>query len=241
MSKTLSLTNLVDIEADSIMIGNEDIYDIFLTKTSGSDIVGISPEDLNTLQEIANAIGNDANFITTINNELNLKRNISDSYDKVYIDNLFGGYYNQTQTTTLLNAKLDSNVINSYYNKTETNNLLDLRYTKNETDNLLDLKMNVADTYNITSVDTLLNNKLDILTYNAGIILKANIADVYNKNMLYTKTETDGLLNLKMNVAETYNITSVNLLLNDKLNVESYNTGIALKANSADVYNKTLL
>ena len=56
---------------DSIMIGNEDIYDIFLTKTSGSDIVGISPEDLNTLQEIANAIGNDANFITTINNELN--------------------------------------------------------------------------------------------------------------------------------------------------------------------------
>jgi len=130
MSKTLSLTNLVDIEADSIMIGNEDIYDIFLTKTSGSDIVGISPEDLNTLQEIANAIGNDANFITTINNELNLKRNISDSYDKVYIDNLFGGYYNQTQTTTLLNAKLDSNVINSYYNKTETDNFINLRYTK---------------------------------------------------------------------------------------------------------------
>ena len=42
MSKSLSLTNLVDIEADSIMIGDEDIYDIFLTKTSGSDIVGIS-------------------------------------------------------------------------------------------------------------------------------------------------------------------------------------------------------
>ena len=86
MSKSLSLTNLVDIEADSIKIGDEDIYDIFLTKSEGGDIVGISPEDLNTLQELANAIGNDANFITTINNQIALKRNISDSYDKNYIN-----------------------------------------------------------------------------------------------------------------------------------------------------------
>ena len=41
MSKSLSLTNLVDIEADSIKIGDEDIYDIFLTKSEGGDIVGI--------------------------------------------------------------------------------------------------------------------------------------------------------------------------------------------------------
>ena len=59
MAKTLSLTNLVDIECDSIMIKYKDIYDIFLTKEQGSDIVGLSPDDLNTLQEIANAIGND--------------------------------------------------------------------------------------------------------------------------------------------------------------------------------------
>ena len=43
--------------------------------------------------------------------------------------------------------------------------------------------MNVTDTYTITSTNTLLNNKLDISTYNAGIILKANIADVYNKSV----------------------------------------------------------
>merc|ERR1711911_363483 len=107
MSKTLSLTNLIDIEADSIKIGDEDIYNIFLTKTSGSDIVGISPEDLNTLQELANAIGNDANFITTINNQIALKRNISDSYSQTYINNLISNYNTITQTTTLLNNKLD--------------------------------------------------------------------------------------------------------------------------------------
>ena len=44
MVKTLSLTNLVDIEADSIKIGDEDIYDIFLTKSEGGDIVGLAPE-----------------------------------------------------------------------------------------------------------------------------------------------------------------------------------------------------
>ena len=241
MSKTLSLTNLVDIEADSIMIGDEDIYDIFLTKTSGSDIVGISPEDLNTLQELANAIGNDANFITTINNQIALKRNISDSYSQTYIDNTFGNYYTQTPTTTLLNNKLDLSAINNYYNKTETTTFLNSRYTISQTDGLLDLKMNVADTYTITSTNTLLNNKLDISTYNAGIILKANIADVYNKSVLYTQNETDGLLSLKMNVSDTYNTTSVNLLLNDKLDTTTYNTGIALKANSSDVYNKSSL
>ena len=89
MSKTLSLTNLVDIEADSIKLGSEGIYSRCLTKEEGADIVGISPEDLNTLQELANAIGNDANFITAINNKLLLKRNIADSYDKIYIDNTF--------------------------------------------------------------------------------------------------------------------------------------------------------
>ena len=89
MSKTLSLTNLVDIEADSIKIGDEDIYNIFLTKSEGGDIVGLAPETLNTLNEIAQAIGNDANFITTINNQIALKRNIADSYDKTYIDNTF--------------------------------------------------------------------------------------------------------------------------------------------------------
>ena len=241
MVKTLSLTNLVDIEADSIMIGDEDIYDIFLTRTSGSDIVGISPEDLNTLQELANAIGNDANFITTINNQLNLKRNISDSYDKTYIDNAFGNYYTQTETTTLLSAKLDSNAITNYYTKSEADTFLNVRYTISQTDGLLNLKSNVSDTYTITSTNTLLNNKLDISTYNAGIILKANMSDVYNRSVLYTRNETDGLLNLKSNATETYNKTDVNTLMNNKLDISTYNTGIALKANSSDVYNKSVL
>ena len=64
MSKTLSLTNSKDIIANSIslLIGNKvvDLNDLFLTKDSSvSDIIGLAPEDLDTIAEIAAAINND--------------------------------------------------------------------------------------------------------------------------------------------------------------------------------------
>ena len=45
----------------------------------------------------------------------------------------------------------------------------------------------------------MLANKLDITTFNTSIALKANAADFYAKALLYTKTETDTLLNNKLN------------------------------------------
>ncbi len=92
MSRVLNLNNTERIIADSVFLiqgdGLININDLFLTKDEGSNIVGIAPDTLDTLQEIANAIGNDSDFINTINTQLNLKRNIADSYDKTYIDNL---------------------------------------------------------------------------------------------------------------------------------------------------------
>ena len=62
----LSLTNSKDIVCNSLRIaqGSDlvDISKLFLLKNDAADIVGIAPDDLNTLQEIAAAIGNDANF-----------------------------------------------------------------------------------------------------------------------------------------------------------------------------------
>ena len=86
MVKRLSLTNSNDIVFNSVRMINgnllQDIFDISLTKGEGADIVGIPPDTLNTLQEISAAIGDDAQFFTTIDNKINLKRNIADSYDK---------------------------------------------------------------------------------------------------------------------------------------------------------------
>ena len=66
----LSLTNSKDIVCNSLRIAQNnnlvDIFKLFLLNDA-ADIVGIAPDDLNTLQEIAAAIGNDADFFNTIN------------------------------------------------------------------------------------------------------------------------------------------------------------------------------
>ena len=54
-------------------------------------MTGLPPSTLNTLQELAAAINNDPNFFTYIRNQLELKRDISDSYDKNYINSLITG------------------------------------------------------------------------------------------------------------------------------------------------------
>ena len=62
----LSLTNSKDIVCNSIKIINSndttDVFKLFLLKSEAAEIVGIPPSTLNSLQEIAAAIGNDANF-----------------------------------------------------------------------------------------------------------------------------------------------------------------------------------
>ena len=62
-------------------------------------------------------------------------------------------------------------------------------------DVLLNLKADKLNTYTKIEADLLLDNKLNMITYNTDIILKANVEDVYNNTLLYTKTETDSLLN----------------------------------------------
>ena len=72
----LSLTNSVDIVCNSLkLIQNNDLVDVFnlfLLKSEGANIVGLAPSTLNTLQEVANAIGDDANFFNTINGKIDL-------------------------------------------------------------------------------------------------------------------------------------------------------------------------
>ena len=162
MSRSVNINNTERIIADSIfLIDNNDLIDIrslFLYRTEASEIVGIPPDTLNTLQEIAEAINNDPNFFQTIDNKINLKRNITDSYSKTDVNNLLLNHYTKTESDTLLNAKLNASVISNYYNKTETNNLLSLRYLKTEVDTLLNLKANSSDVYTKTESNTLLTN-----------------------------------------------------------------------------------
>ena len=73
---------------------------------------------------------------------------------------------------------------------------------KTETDGLIS-NIIVSNYYNKNESDTLLGNKLDATVYNTGITLKAHISDMYNKNLLYTKTVTDSLIS-NINLANYY-------------------------------------
>ena len=130
----LSLTNSKDIVCNSLTIISEndatDVFNLFLLKSEAADIVGIPPETLNSLQELADAIGGDAAFFATVNGKIALKSNTSDVYNKSYIDILSANLYTKEQTTSLLALKLNNNVIDSYYNKTLIDTAFTSYYTK---------------------------------------------------------------------------------------------------------------
>jgi hypothetical protein len=75
----LSLTNSRDIKCNSVCLNYnniENILNIFSFKSEISNITGLAPETLNTLQELATAMGNNPDFFNYVNQQLNMKRNI---------------------------------------------------------------------------------------------------------------------------------------------------------------------
>ena len=75
------MTNLNDIKATSVSIVQNNrlvnILDLI------SQITGLAPETLNTLQKLAESINNDNTFYNTINNQLSKKANSADVYTKI--------------------------------------------------------------------------------------------------------------------------------------------------------------
>jgi hypothetical protein len=171
-----NLSGQTDIIADSITLvdGSQlvNIRDIF-----GAAQSSVPPTPAPT----------DVLNITGLNQLLDLKRNVADSYD-------------QTTTDTLLNAKRD--VSDSYskqevYTTQEAGILIGARrlisdsYSKNETDAALQQKRDVSDSYSKQEVYT---------TQEAGILIGARrlISDSYSKN------ETDAALQQKRDVSDSY-------------------------------------
>ncbi|MFM7987827.1 MAG: hypothetical protein ACKPKO_51795, partial [Candidatus Fonsibacter sp.] len=87
------------------------------------NLIDNAPASLDTLNELANALANDANYATTVQNQLATKANTSDVYNKLYIDTLIAKYYlktetyNQTEIYNKLALKLNPSIIHDYYNK----------------------------------------------------------------------------------------------------------------------------
>ena len=89
---SLSLTDTRDGTFDnlSIIYGEavENVFDLFAFKADTANITGLPPATLNTLHELANAINDDPNFFNYVNQQLALKANSSDVYNKSFIDKI---------------------------------------------------------------------------------------------------------------------------------------------------------
>ena len=75
-----SLTNNMDIVANSASLYESDtvknILDLFLKKTDAiTQIIGVPPETLNTIQKLAESINNGQTVYNAMNNKLNQKAN----------------------------------------------------------------------------------------------------------------------------------------------------------------------
>ena len=86
MSNNLSLTNTRDIKCNNIYLNYlndiKNILEIFALKNDLTDIIGLPPETLDTIENLAEALGNRPDFFNYVEQQLALKRNVIDSYDK---------------------------------------------------------------------------------------------------------------------------------------------------------------
>jgi hypothetical protein len=103
--------------------------------TAVSNIIDGAPALLDTLNELAAALGDDSNFVTTINNQLSLKANTADlasvassgSYDDLLNKpTIFSGDYNDltNKPTTVSSFTNDANYVNAVQLETKQNTLV---------------------------------------------------------------------------------------------------------------------
>ena len=96
-------------------------------------LVDASPAALNTLNELAAALGDDANFSTSITNALSLKLNISDF-----------ATYAQATLAGLTTNDITEGPANLYYTETRVTNLVDSAYVQARQADILDSAARIA-------------------------------------------------------------------------------------------------
>ena len=132
-----------------------------------TDLVGSSPQTLDTLQEIANAIAEDANFSVTIINSIASKA--SQSYVNTELNTL-QTQINDRPTTTYVNTQLALKGDKSYID-----NQLELKSNTSDVTSALATKASVTELNNLNS---LVNTKVDA----SYVQLQVGSANTYTDN-----------------------------------------------------------
>lgn len=217
-----SLNFFIEVEPDPLAGGLESetqIHDLYTqVEEITEQVIGDDYYDKTEVDALLDAKADASTTYTKteVDTALNLKADKSTTYTK-------------TETNALLAGKADAS---ETYTKSQVDSKLSLKadkattYTKTETDTLLGYKANLSQVYTRSQTDTLLDNKADKSTtytkmqVDNALALKANTADLatvattgdyddlINKPTLpdmsqyYTKTQTDALLDQKVDESE---------------------------------------
>lgn len=84
-----TIEGMIDTAVGSLNYATPDYVD-----TKVADLVNSSPETLDTLKELSDALGNDSNFATTVANQIGNKADKDDVYTKLETDTLLEGKAN---------------------------------------------------------------------------------------------------------------------------------------------------
>lgn len=88
-----TIEGMIDTAVGSLNYATPDYVD-----TKVADLVNSSPETLDTLKELSDALGNDSNFATTVANQIGSKANKDDVYTKLETDTLLEGKANSVHS-----------------------------------------------------------------------------------------------------------------------------------------------
>ena len=91
IDNNLTITNTKKIKCVTVPTTNDDIVNKLYCDTAISNLVNSAPASLDTLNELALALGSDANFATTVTNSIATKASISGANNMSNVGNIFYG------------------------------------------------------------------------------------------------------------------------------------------------------
>ena len=119
MNGNLNVLGIAYAPTASAVTNNTQIATTAFVKTAIDNLVGGAGPALDTLNELAIALGNDSNYATTISTKLG---KVDSS-----INNVYSSYYNKTSIDSSINSgfynktSIDSSINSGFYNKTYIN------------------------------------------------------------------------------------------------------------------------
>jgi hypothetical protein len=189
-----TFTGTITVDPVNVTTNNNTIATTAFVKSNIANLINGAPAALDTLNELATALGNDANFSTTVTNSLSNR-------------------YTKSETDTLLNNKQNT-ITDGSLTITKVNGLQSALDGKLSTSGSIPISQ-------VTNLQTTLGNKAPFSalgddpnyasTVNTNLALKANVADVYTKTQVNTSlaAKQDAITDGSLTIARTNGLQSV--------------------------------